>query len=535
MKTTIYVLLLFVCAIPIMAQEPSSATEPPRIAPTAGPYGGGTHGPITYDPSGNIAVVGSDYYIYDPMGRLKTASVNRPDQTGAQVHGYEYDVYGNRIVRDGAAYAASTASNRLTSFGAQYDAAGNLIQWQPPGSAHVRTYTYDALNMLTKETVAGRVVTHVYTADDERLWQFDTTATVSHWTVRDLGGKVLRDFVDGNTGWSLFREYIYRDGQLLAANTAAGTQHYSLDHLGSPRLVTDGAGNKLFQHHYLPFGEEWTIGGGPVDGSTLRFTGHERDDDRQGEPAGTLDYMHARHYSSNLGRFLAVDPVLDVNTALRNPQAWNRYAYGRNQPTVYVDPDGRLAVPWHFGITYVAARRSGMSFRRSVSLAFRAAAVDFRKGSQSADPANANMHAMRGITGDRAQTIAEGRAGTLASIRNSLGAGDVAAALHTVQDAATPLHQDRVWPGSYAGLGLRDAIAHFFADLFPSGLTIATATANSEAVLAGAPVETLPFFSSDPLPTPGAFNDQSTLIMGLRLPGEGAIIDGVWYYATSIP
>ena len=337
MKTIIYTLLMFICAIPIMAQEPSSATEPPRIAPTAGPYGGGTHGPITYDPSGNIVVIGSDYYLYDPMGRLKTASVNRPDQTGAQVHGYEYDVYGNRIVRDGAAYAASTASNRLTSFGAQYDVAGNLVQWQPPGSAHVRTYTYDALNMLTKETVAGRVVTHVYTADDERLWQFDTTATVSHWTVRDLGGKVLRDFVDGNTGWSLFREYIYRDGQLLAANTAAGTQHYSLDHLGSPRLVTDGSRNKVFQHHYLPFGEEWTIGGDPVDGSTLRFTGHERDDDRQGEPAGTLDYMHARHYSSNLGRFLSADPVIG---AAGIPQSWNRYAYVLNRPLTLIDPAG---------------------------------------------------------------------------------------------------------------------------------------------------------------------------------------------------
>lgn len=37
------------------------------------------------------------------------------------------------------------------------------------------------------------------------------------------------------------------------------------------------------------------------------------------------DYMHARYYNPNLGRFLSVDPVLDQKRALSNPQSWNRY------------------------------------------------------------------------------------------------------------------------------------------------------------------------------------------------------------------
>jgi RHS repeat-associated protein len=207
--------------------------------------------------------------------------------------------------------------------------------------------------MISKEVIGaqevggGQIVANIYTADDERLWRYEITRNVSHWTVRDLGGKVLREFLDdpaddNGADWKLSREYVYRDGQLLAVNTSTGTEHYSLDHLGSPRLITDGAGYKVFQHHYLPFGREWTIGNDPVDGSKLRFTSHERDVDPASEPNGTLDYMHARFYNASMGRFLSVDPALDTKKALKEPQRWNRYSYVLNRPMTLTDPTGRM-------------------------------------------------------------------------------------------------------------------------------------------------------------------------------------------------
>jgi RHS repeat-associated protein len=65
-----------------------------------------------------------------------------------------------------------------------------------------------------------------------------------------------------------------------------------------------------------------------------KFTGHERN-------GGGRDYMHARYYEYSMGRFLSVDPYLDVNTSLSNPQRWNRYAYVSNNPMNKVDPNGR--------------------------------------------------------------------------------------------------------------------------------------------------------------------------------------------------
>ena len=52
------------------------------------------------------------------------------------------------------------------------------------------------------------------------------------------------------------------------------------------------------------------------------------------------EYMHARYYSPNLGRFLSVDPV---GGSVGSSQSWNRYSYVQNNPLNLVDPDGEAA------------------------------------------------------------------------------------------------------------------------------------------------------------------------------------------------
>ena len=55
-------------------------------------------------------------------------------------------------------------------------------------------------------------------------------------------------------------------------------------------------------------------------------------------------YFGARYYGSKIGRFTTVDPVYTWRENLVDPQRWNRYAYARNNPLRYVDPDGRVLV-----------------------------------------------------------------------------------------------------------------------------------------------------------------------------------------------
>lgn len=61
----------------------------------------------------------------------------------------------------------------------------------------------------------------------------------------------------------------------------------------------------------------------------------------------------SRTYASGLGRFLSVDPVLDVKRHLSKPQGWNRYSYVENNPINARDPDGR-AIDTVLDVAFIA-------------------------------------------------------------------------------------------------------------------------------------------------------------------------------------
>ena len=67
-----------------------------------------------------------------------------------------------------------------------------------------------------------------------------------------------------------------------------------------------------------------------------RFTGKERDTE-----SGN-DYFGARYYSSAMGRFMSPDDFWNDSHAA-DPQSWNLYTYGRNNPLRYTDPSGTTA------------------------------------------------------------------------------------------------------------------------------------------------------------------------------------------------
>jgi RHS repeat-associated protein len=62
---------------------------------------------------------------------------------------------------------------------------------------------------------------------------------------------------------------------------------------------------------------------------------------RSRTPTGPRPYFGARYYGSKIGRFTTTDPSYTIADNLVDPQRWNRYAYARNNPFKYVDPDGR--------------------------------------------------------------------------------------------------------------------------------------------------------------------------------------------------
>jgi RHS repeat-associated protein len=134
---------------------------------------------------------------------------------------------------------------------------------------------------------------------------------------------------------ALKKDWIYRDGLLFATVDSSGTKYVHLDHLGTPRRITNSSRAVIASHDYYPFGEEITSSS--QDSEALKFPGHERDLRDPTKTTDDLDYMHARFYNPWLGRFLSTDPMGGTPGA---PQSWNRYSYVMNNPMKFIDPNG---------------------------------------------------------------------------------------------------------------------------------------------------------------------------------------------------
>jgi RHS repeat-associated protein len=277
-------------------------------------------------------------YTYDSLNRLASAN-----ESNGFNRSYGYDRYGNRwIVASSGITAAdsheptagslfNSANNRLANQG--YDAAGNQTSYDP------RTLAYDAENRLISATspLNGNEY-YLYDGDGRRVRK----------TWMPYGGSTqITTYTYGSTG-ELAAEYT---NQIASAT---GTSWMFTDLLGSVRAVTgekpqSGTASMTECYDYLPSGRILSssdngrnTGCYPLhpdfslsNVESAKFTGKQRDTETG------LDFFGARYFSAAQGRFLAADGLNSRKEWLPEPQRWNRYTYGLNNPLKYVDPMAR--------------------------------------------------------------------------------------------------------------------------------------------------------------------------------------------------
>ncbi len=269
-------------------------------------------------------------FAYDSLNRLLMAT-----EAGGWSQTYGYDRYGNKWLASSSGIAEDShepatqgeinaANNRLIRTGVSYDLAGNQTTYGE------YTLEYDAEGRNTKVKIgATEVGTYSYDGEGRRVKKVWTSgpASTTYYVYNALG--------------QLAVEY-----SSLMGNT--DTTYPFTDMLGSVRGVTSQAGSMVECYDYLPFGRMLKASDNNRDscfpptadvGYSTRlpqkFTGKERDAETG------LDYFLARYYSGAQGRFLSVDPE-NAGGAIKDPQSWNAYAYSRNNPIKYVDPDGMM-------------------------------------------------------------------------------------------------------------------------------------------------------------------------------------------------
>jgi len=269
----------------------------------------------TLDDVGNrtqmVDTSGTTTYTYDALYRLTDATYPNSD---AQT--YDYDPMGNRTEKTHnsvpTSYSYDDADQMTLAGGVSYDYDDNGNQV----AAGSDTFDWDAENRLVETDIASTTGTYAYNGDGLRITRTIGGSGASYvWDLNASLPVVLQD-TDGN-------RYVY-GLDLLTRIDGSDEEWYLYDGLGSTTGLADDTGAVTGSYEYDVFGAERAYTG---DATEWSFTGEQHD-------ATGLEYLRARYYDENTGRFLARDPV----------PGGNRYNYVGNNPVSFIDPKGECRV-----------------------------------------------------------------------------------------------------------------------------------------------------------------------------------------------
>jgi RHS repeat-associated protein len=213
-------------------------------------------------------------------------------------------------------------NSNLQSF--QYDSAGNLIQ------DNTYSYIYNDYNQLSQVKTGGIngsvLEEYYYDENGNRAVKVHYSGSMNE-TVYYLG-----DFVRVVNASGVFDTVEYYHGDKLVAERKNDSMmtFYHPDSLGSTSLTTNSTGGVVENTIYEPFGEVYS----GASSSRFDYTGKETDDTG-------LQYFGARYRNPSTIVWTQPDVVIPN---IFDPQELNRYAYVKNNPYKYTDPDGRDAV-----------------------------------------------------------------------------------------------------------------------------------------------------------------------------------------------
>ncbi|WP_157995721.1 RHS repeat-associated core domain-containing protein [Thermomonospora amylolytica] len=243
-----------------------------------------------------------------------------------------------------ADYTQQADGGQSKTYTYTYDAIGNTIR--RAGGGTTLDFEWDAVGELSKVTDSAEgSATFVYTADGDRLVRRDSTGTVLY-----LPGMEVR-LAGGAT--EAIRYYAHGD-QVVAMRTSDGVTFLAGDHQGTSQLAIDAYDlTTISRRRYSPFGEDRgsTTGTWPT-AMDKGFVGGTED------PTG-LTHLGAREYDPGTGRFISVDPLMD----LADPQQMNGYAYANNNPVTFSDPDGLLPIPYCYLNPFGCAEKKSVKDR----------------------------------------------------------------------------------------------------------------------------------------------------------------------------
>ncbi len=231
-------------------------------------------------------------------------------------------VRGSRHADTAARGFLTHAPTSICGTSVSHDANRNTTSYDVDGSGPLlpRAFTYDGENRPLSITQNGNVTTMAYGPDGERASKaFLGNSYAYLGTDADI-------LVNTANPSGLLTSHLHADVKREGAITSWSLK----DHLATVRAVSYMSGGPANTYHsYSPYGQPLA-----TNGSTI-LNGKAYINERY-DPETGLQYLHARYYDPNLGRFLTPDtwdPIIaEVDI--------NRYAYAGNDPINQSDANG---------------------------------------------------------------------------------------------------------------------------------------------------------------------------------------------------
>ncbi|MFJ9648190.1 polymorphic toxin-type HINT domain-containing protein [Streptomyces sp. NPDC101206] len=329
-----------------------------------------------YNPAGSLTSIAAAYgegatrttdtqcVTLDSLNRISEAWTNRgetcaPTPSAPVIGGedpywttYTYDAVGNRKTETKHKTASGPTADTVRTYAAPTAGKHDLPKVTQTGTdPHDETFTYDASGNTKTRKTSGSAETQYLTWDAEgRLKSLDQGTSSSSFIYDTAGQRLLRK---DSTGTTL---YLPGGNELRQDKSGAvkGTRYYGsvamrengkltfllADHHGTGTAqITADATQTVTRRKTGMFGEERGLKPTGWAGDK-GFVGGTKDTD------SGLTHLGAREYDPLIGRFVSVDPIMDLTKS----QQMHGYVYSSNNPVSLTDPSGLQETDCYHGL-----------------------------------------------------------------------------------------------------------------------------------------------------------------------------------------